>query len=867
MDPTPTADRHQRERAALRGALLALLVLAPLPFGSVQPWAVLTLEVAASGLGAWAVLLLVREPGGIPRYVRWLLALAMVPAAVGAFQLLPLPEPLLQVLAPSALEARKSVAAILPETASRAWPLSLSPPETLDAVVRYAAWLLVGLAAAAAFTDRPHLRSAAATLAAAGAFQALYGSAEYLSGHQHIFGYAKRYYTEEATGTFVNRNHFAEYLALTLPLALLLMAEGPRSEVRGGWRESLLRFSEGAGLRRAAGFAAAALIWTGVILSYSRGGLSAALVATALFGWCTVSRKWQGIALALVLLLPTSYLLWQEVRAPGERFFDEARGSVSTLGGRVPVWKQTLPIVAEAPLTGTGMGTFEAAFARHRHADVRNRWDHAHNDWLQSLAEGGPLTTLSLLGLFVLAVRMVSTRSPFTSKPSPASAALLASLGAAALHGFVDFGVRVPALAVTVAALLGMSGAVVPREPAGTRATPGRMRWLLLALPAAAATLGIAVHDAQALPERWVMGRGSWWVAPPARALDALGDQHLEEALAILNDTARPPKERLGGYRERLRIAQRLFVGSLAVNPAQPRTLTRLAAVRFELDPPLAPEQTREYAAMLELASRTASEDPQIQARIGELLLKMGRRQNALPYLRRAVELHPSSAGRVIAILRENLFAAEEILEELGLSSGVLVALRQASDEDGKVVEYASHLERALAAPTAALLAAYGETCRKLHEPDRLLATLDRIGRLDEPSLEAERLRQRALALLALGDHEEALTEARAAAALGTEEPSYQQHLARVALAAGRTEEALEGFRRALILAARTGASASYRATLCREIGQTEERAGRPDRAYDAYRRALKLSPQEPHSARRIAEMQKAAGVSRKERP
>jgi len=54
----------------------------------------------------------------------------------------------------------------------------------------------------------------------AGLFQALYGSYEYLTGHQHIFGYAKRFYTDSATGTYINQNHYAGALELAVRYAL-----------------------------------------------------------------------------------------------------------------------------------------------------------------------------------------------------------------------------------------------------------------------------------------------------------------------------------------------------------------------------------------------------------------------------------------------------------------------------------------------------------------------------------------------------------------------------------------------------------------------------------------------------------------------
>ena len=80
-------------------------------------------------------------------------------------------------------------------------------------------------------------------------------------------------------------------------------------------------------------------------------------------------------------------------------------------------------------------------------------------------------------------------------------------------------------------------------------------------------------------------------------------------------------------------------------------------------------------------------------------------------------------------------------------------------------------------------------------------------------------------------------------------------------MAAGRDPDAVEAFREAISLAARAGEGPEARARLYRRVGQAEEKAGHPDRAYDAYRMALRLDPDEPLAKKRIAEMEKAAGI------
>jgi len=75
-------------------------------------------------------------------------------------------------------------------------------------------------------------------LIALGAFEAFYGFwCSIWPGWQQIFAYVKKYYVEDATGTYINRNHFAGFLEMTLPftVALALRQAGKlRSAVERG---------------------------------------------------------------------------------------------------------------------------------------------------------------------------------------------------------------------------------------------------------------------------------------------------------------------------------------------------------------------------------------------------------------------------------------------------------------------------------------------------------------------------------------------------------------------------------------------------------------------------------------------------------
>src|SRR6267154_2383845 len=70
--------------------------------------------------------------------------------------------------------------------------------------------------------DRNAKRRLVFAIVSLGVFEALYGMIQYLTGWQQIFTYVKKYYLEEATGTYINRNHFAGFLEMILPFAMVL---------------------------------------------------------------------------------------------------------------------------------------------------------------------------------------------------------------------------------------------------------------------------------------------------------------------------------------------------------------------------------------------------------------------------------------------------------------------------------------------------------------------------------------------------------------------------------------------------------------------------------------------------------------------
>ncbi len=445
-------------RAAVRYGVCAVVVCSTLPFGGVRPAAVAGIEIAAAIL--FAAALLIHRGGDLdlpPRLNRVLFPAAIL-VGLGVIQWIPLPAAWWPEWIAPVVRDRAALTALVPDAAVSFSPLSISPPDTLNALLRLVAYVLLGLTTVIVVRDERDGKELVAVILATAAFQSLYGSFEYLSGRQHIFGYAKQYYLDEATGTFINRNHFAAYLAMALPFALGWLA-GPGASAGGdSWRRKILNFVEGKSSLRVAGAIAAFLLWSGVILSYSRGGVAAALVGTAVVGITLIRGRRHSWLVFLPLAASVVFMIYLQVRAPGERLM-ELDHELTSETGRLTVWQASTGLVADNPLLGTGYGTYESAFQRVRPPAVRLRWDHAHNDWLQAAVAGGIAVPLLLLVALIPVIRVRAGRFDLPSAPRIISAGAAGSVAAIASQSFVDFSLRIPAVAVLLAVVVGLRAA------------------------------------------------------------------------------------------------------------------------------------------------------------------------------------------------------------------------------------------------------------------------------------------------------------------------------------------------------------------------------------------------------------------------
>ena len=250
-----------------------------------------------------------------------------------------------------------------------------------------------------------------------------------------LYWFREMHYGGIPFGPYVNRNHFAGFAELIVPLSLVPLILG---KVR---RERLFVVGLFAVISIAALF-----------VSASRGGIISfvfELFAIALWiGFRSGAGKHTLIG-AAVLLVAFLFVSWLGVSQILQRFSTMQSLEV-TEGKRAVMRLDTWHIFLDHPLIGTGLGTLQTVFPPYETLYDGKIVNHSHNDYLEALAETGLLGGLCCLW-FLASLFVESRRCLFPKEDSFAIvfqfAASVACIGFL-IHELVDFNLHIPANAL-----------------------------------------------------------------------------------------------------------------------------------------------------------------------------------------------------------------------------------------------------------------------------------------------------------------------------------------------------------------------------------------------------------------------------------
>ena len=397
--------------------LILLLVLLPLPYGAVEPWAKSAYTFMVILLAAaWALEMNITEG------LRW--------------QRTPLDIPLGLLLVWGIITT---------------WT-STDRHDSIAETALFASHMVVVWLVAQTMRDRDQVRRLGGVLIAAGTGLSAVGLLQYLDVLNHDWWHIPGF----LSATYVNHNHFAGYLELLIPLTI-----GFWLYARRRWERTLLGY-------------ALSVMAVAFVLTLSRGGwlaLAGGLLAMVLLlraasprreeaerglDWRR-GRRWMWVAGASIVVLAFLTLAADALIGRMSTFMKVGEDPL-TFQARPRIYRATSAIISEHPVVGTGPGTFVHAFARHRPPDMPYRITYAHNDYLQLAAELGIVGALLFLivGARITAVGIAAVKATRSQFRRYALAGLLAGVWSLALHSLVDFNLHIPANAALVAVWTGV---------------------------------------------------------------------------------------------------------------------------------------------------------------------------------------------------------------------------------------------------------------------------------------------------------------------------------------------------------------------------------------------------------------------------
>lgn len=424
-------------------------------FGSPYPWAYTPLAIASATLGLLG-LLVSRDREKMPRAIP--AGLACIAIAV-ILQLVALPKATVEALSPnaSAIFARQDLL-----VATNGWtshPLSIDPVRTRIGLALYLAFSLLFLGTMHALNRETAYRLARAVVVI-GVFLAIIGIIQRATFNGKIYGFWERVQGGIPFGPFINRNHFAGWTLMGLPVALgYFLAVVSRSTANRGIRNLVQRLStKQVNQAVLVGFAILVMALA-LVLTMSRSGMICMTAALLMSAAMTVRHQRdaprRAISIGFLAFVFVVVVSWVGLDQIAARFAERTEDS---RGNRVAIWSDTIRIVQDFWLTGTGLNTYGTSTLYYQTVLPTEHLREAHNDYLQLAAEGGLLLVIPV-GLSIGALIVDIRRRLRTDEGSVWWIRMGATTGllAIGLQSFGEFSLQLPGNAALFAVVAGIA--------------------------------------------------------------------------------------------------------------------------------------------------------------------------------------------------------------------------------------------------------------------------------------------------------------------------------------------------------------------------------------------------------------------------
>lgn len=296
-------------------------------------------------------------------------------------------------------------------------------------------YLIVVFLMSQAFSRKEHWRAFLWFVMMLGFFVSIFAILQSFTFNGKLYWFQVMRFGGLPFGPYVNRNHFAGFAEMVIPFALVPLVLG---KVR---RERVFLVAL---------FAAVPMV--ALLLSASRGGIVSFIVQMVILFLLLLIRRVRvkyvmvGGMVVLTAVMAVAWIGFDQVLA---RFAGIENLEVSA-GKRAAMRRDTWRIFLDHPIIGTGLGTLQMVYPPYDSEYDGKIVNHAHNDYLEGLAETGLLGGLFCLW-FLAALLQNALKGLAALGGSFGSVLNLSGLVACSgilVHGLVDFNLHIPANAL-----------------------------------------------------------------------------------------------------------------------------------------------------------------------------------------------------------------------------------------------------------------------------------------------------------------------------------------------------------------------------------------------------------------------------------
>jgi O-antigen ligase len=314
------------------------------------------------------------------------------------------------------------------------------------------AYLIVIFLMAQAFHRRGHWRGFVWFLMSLGFSVSVLGILQNLTFNGKLYWLRVMHFGGSPFGPYVNRNHFAGFAEMIIPVALVPLVLG---RVR---RERMFLVAL---------FAIVPIV--ALVLSASRGGIVSFIVQMIILFLLLLIRRAPGkhvMVGGVVIVCATLLVSWIGVQQVLVRFAGIQNLEVSA-GKRKAMVEDTFRLFLDHPILGTGLGTLQMVYPPYDSLYDGKVVNHAHNDYLEAVAETGLIGGVCCFWFLAVVLRnglqgMATLGSSFGSALNLSG--LLACCGIL-VHSLVDFNLHIPANALLFFVSAHMAAVHFPADP------------------------------------------------------------------------------------------------------------------------------------------------------------------------------------------------------------------------------------------------------------------------------------------------------------------------------------------------------------------------------------------------------------------